>query len=189
MHLHRFANLLLIDGVRLEGEHRRISHKHLHRPGASLRALRVVRRAGVSTLMILVHPCKEQGAIVHHHDILRLIRLEQSFVLCPCHVLKGGICFYVTMNHTGQTKRQVLHRRSERDLRWIWNSEDLIKIYWQTFVSHNGANTAILTNENIYHIYQKLEAFYANFYGIVIKTLVFVVIFFFWKIFNRSYCM
>ena len=130
MHLHRFANLLLIDGVRLEGEHRRISHEHLHRPGTSLRALRVVRRAGVPTLMILVHPCKEQGAIVHHHDILRLIRLEQSFVLCPRHVLKGGICFYVTMNHAGQTKRQVLHRRSERDLRWIWNGEDLIKIHW-----------------------------------------------------------
>lgn len=119
VHLHRFADLLLIDGFWFESEDGWISHEDLHRPRTSLCALRIVRRTGVSTLMILIDSCKEQGAIVHHDDILRLIRLEQSFVLCPRDVLKGRIGFYVTLDHTSQSKRQVLHRGSERDLRWI----------------------------------------------------------------------
>lgn len=114
VHLHRFAHLFLIDRLRLESEHRRISHEHLHRPGTSLRAVRVIRRAGIPALVILIDSCKKQGAIVHHNDILRLIRFEQSFVLRPRHVLKGGIRFYVTMYHASQPKRQILHRGSER---------------------------------------------------------------------------
>lgn len=76
VHLDRLADLLRVHRVRLKGEDRRVSHEDLHRTRAALRAVGVVRRAGISALVILIDPCKEQGAVVHDNDVLRLIRLK-----------------------------------------------------------------------------------------------------------------
>lgn len=76
MHLDRLADFFRVYWFWLKSEDRRIPHKDLHRTRAALRALGVVRRAGISTLVILIDPCKEQGAIVHDNDVLRLIRLK-----------------------------------------------------------------------------------------------------------------
>lgn len=76
VHLDRLADLLRVNWFWLDGEDRRISHEDLHRTRAALRALGIIRRAGISALVILIDPCKEQGAIVHDNDLLRLIRLE-----------------------------------------------------------------------------------------------------------------
>jgi len=76
VHLDGLADLLRVHRFRLEGEDGRVSHEDLHRAGAALRAVGVIRRAGISALVILIDPCKEQGAVVHDNDVLRLIRLE-----------------------------------------------------------------------------------------------------------------
>lgn len=76
VHLDRLADFLRVHQFRLEGEDRRVPHEDLHRTRTALRALSVIRRAGISALVILIDPCKEQGAIVHDNDVLRLIRLE-----------------------------------------------------------------------------------------------------------------
>lgn len=76
MHFDRLADLLRVYRFRLDGEDRRIAHEDLHRTRAALRAVGVIRRAGISALVILIDPCKEQGAVVHDNNVLRLIRLE-----------------------------------------------------------------------------------------------------------------
>lgn len=76
VHLDRFAHFPRVHWFWLEGEDRRIPHEDLHRTRTALRALGVIRRAGISALVILIDPCKEQGAVVHDNDVLRLIRLE-----------------------------------------------------------------------------------------------------------------
>lgn len=128
VHLDGLADLLLVDRLRLQREHWRVPHEDLHRAGATLRALRVVRRARVSALVVLVHSREQQRAVVHHHDVLRLVRLQQPFVLRPRHVLQRRVRFYVTLDHPRQTERQVLDRRGERNLCWIWEGkfDDLV---------------------------------------------------------------
>jgi len=76
VHLDRFADLLRVHYFRLEGEDRRVPYEDLHRTRAALRALGVIRRAGISALVILIDPCKEQGAVVHDNNVFCLIRLE-----------------------------------------------------------------------------------------------------------------
>lgn len=76
VHLDCLADLFRVYRFRLKGEDRRVPHEDLHRTRTALRALGVVRRAGISTLVILIDPCKEQGAVVHDNDVLRLIRLK-----------------------------------------------------------------------------------------------------------------
>lgn len=76
VHLDRLADFFRVYRFRLKGEDWRVPHEDFHRTRTALRAMGVVRRAGVSTLMILIDPCKEQGAVVHDNNVLRLIRLK-----------------------------------------------------------------------------------------------------------------
>lgn len=87
MHFHGLAKFFLINRFGLERENRWFSNEHFHRRGTTLRAVGVIRSAGISSLMILIDSREQQGAVVHYHDFLRLIRLEQSLVLRPRYVL------------------------------------------------------------------------------------------------------
>lgn len=87
MHFHSLAKLLLINRFGLECENRWFSNEHFHRRGTTLRAVSVIWSAGISSLMILIDSREQQGAVVHYHDFLRLIRLEESLVLRPRYIL------------------------------------------------------------------------------------------------------
>lgn len=76
VHLDCLADLLRVHWFRLKGKDRRVPHEDFHRTRAALRAMGIIRRAGISALVILIDPCKEQGAVVHDNNVLRLIRLE-----------------------------------------------------------------------------------------------------------------
>lgn len=119
VHLHRLTDLALIDRLGLEREHRGVSYEDLHLSGTALRSVRIVRRARVLALMVVIDFGEEQRAVVHNNNILCLIRFQQPFVLRPSHVLQRRIRFNVTLYNAGQSKCQVLKGRRERDLRWI----------------------------------------------------------------------
>lgn len=115
VHLHGLADLALVHRLRIDGEHRRVSHEYVHQGGAALGTVSIVRRAGVLALVVLVHPGKQERAVGHNHDVLHLIGLEESLVLGPGDVLQRRVGLYVTVHHARHAKREVLDGRVERD--------------------------------------------------------------------------
>ena len=119
MHLDGLVHLARVHLLGLDREGGRIAHEHVHEGGAGLRAVGVVRRAGVLALVALVDAREQQRAVRHDGDAVDLVGLQQPLVLRPGDVLQGRVRLYVAVHNAGHAERQVLDGRVERDFRRI----------------------------------------------------------------------